>query len=55
MNNSGKVSNSDPSEKTSVINNFTQNNYSPKSLSNAEIYRNTKTLFAREKGVVRTA
>lgn len=30
--------------------NFTQNNYSPKALSNAEIYRRTKNQFAQLKG-----
>lgn len=48
--NNGKQNES--AESKSVVNNFTQNNYSPKSLSKAEIYRNTKTLFAKEKGVV---
>lgn len=55
MDNRNHSAGNSSSGKTSVVNNFTQNNYSPKSLSNAEIYRNTKTLFAKEKGVVKTA
>ena len=37
-----------------TINNFTQNNYSPKYLSRIDIYRQTKNLFSAEKGAVRT-
>ena len=32
-----------------VVQNFTQNNYSPKALSRSEIYRDTKNLFATMK------
>lgn len=35
----------------SVVNNFTQNNYSPKALSRIDIYRQTKNIFRAEKGV----
>ena len=35
---------------SNVVNNFTQNNYSPKALSRAEIYRQTKNQFAMLKG-----
>lgn len=41
------------SKQEIVNNNFTQNNYSPKALSNATIYRQTKNqfaMFARKKG-----
>ena len=34
----------------SVTNNFTQNNNSPRALSEAEIYRQTKSLVSRAKG-----
>lgn len=34
-----------------VINNFTQNNYSPKSLSRTDIYRNTKNILGLAGGV----
>ena len=33
-----------------TVNNFTQNNYSPKSLDRTTIYRNTKNLFSQLKG-----
>lgn len=42
-----------PSDKT-VVNNFTQNNYSPKALSQLEIYRQTKNQFAMTKEMVTT-
>ena len=35
-----------------VYNSYTQNNYSPKSLSRLEIYRQSKNLFALQKGLV---
>lgn len=35
-----------------VYNNYTQNNYSPKSLSRLELYRQSKNLFALQKGLV---
>lgn len=36
-----------------IINNFEQNNYSPKALSRGEIYRQTKNLFSAAKGTVK--
>lgn len=47
QNGSGEVVNS-------TNNYFTQNNYSPKSLSRVDIYRQTKNLFSAQKGAVRT-
>jgi len=45
-----------PVETTrSVVNNFTQNNYSPKALSRVEIYRQTNNLFATTKEVLKNA
>lgn len=38
---------------SSTNNYFTQNNYSPKSLSRIDIYRQTKNLFSAEKGAVK--
>lgn len=38
--------------ESSTINNFTQNNYSPKALSNAEIYRQTKNQISAAKGAL---
>lgn len=35
-----------------VVNNYTQNNYSPMALSRADIYRDTKSLLSLSKGVV---
>lgn len=35
-----------------VYNNYTQNNYSPKALSRLDIYRQSKNLFALQKGLV---
>lgn len=47
---------STPVETTrSVVNNFTQNNYSPKALSRVEIYRQTNNLFATTKEVLKNA
>ena len=43
--NSTAVNNSNSSNNTKIINNFTQNNNSPKSLSRLEIYRQTKNLL----------
>lgn len=43
---------SDDTPPGGVTNNFTQNNYSPKALSNAEIYRQTKNQLSRAKGAV---
>ena len=40
---------------TTVNNNFTQNNYSPKALSRVEIYRQTNNLFATTKEVLKKA
>lgn len=40
---------------TTVNNNFTQNNYSPKALSRVEIYRQTNNLFAITKEVLKKA
>lgn len=50
--NTGVIQNG--SEKSAVANNynFTQNNYSPKSLSRIDIYRQTKNQFAALKGLV---
>jgi phage-related protein len=39
------------SGNSGVVNNFTQNNYSPKSLSRTEIYRNTKNILGLAGGV----
>lgn len=39
---------------TTVNNNFTQNNYSPKALSRVEIYRQTNNLFSTTKEVLKT-
>ena len=49
---SGTIQNGN--EKSSIANNynFTQNNYSPKSLSRIDIYRQTKNQFAALKGLV---
>ena len=49
---SGTIQNG--TEKSSIANNynFTQNNYSPKSLSRIDIYRQTKNQFAALKGLV---
>lgn len=51
---SGTIQNGN--EKSSIANNynFTQNNYSPKSLSRIDIYRQTKNQFAALKGLVET-
>lgn len=48
--------NQNGNEKSSIANNynFTQNNYSPKSLSRIDIYRQTKNQFAALKGLVET-
>lgn len=40
---------------TTVNNNFTQNNYSPKALSRIEIYRQTNNLFSTTKEVLKNA
>ena len=40
-------------ESGNVVNQFVQNNYSPKSLSRIEIYRQTKNLLSMKKGGVR--
>ena len=40
---------------TTVNNNFTQNNYSPKALSRIEIYRQTNNLFSTTKEVLKKA
>ena len=40
---------------TTVNNNFTQNNYSPKALSRVEIYRQTNNLFSTTKEVLKKA
>lgn len=40
-------------ESGGVVNQFVQNNYSPKSLSRIEIYRQTKNLLSMKKGGVR--
>lgn len=39
-------------ETNRTVMNFTQNNYSPKSLSRTEIYRQTRNQFAQAKGLV---
>ena len=36
--------------RPTTVQNFTQNNYSPKSLDRTTIYRNTKNLFSQLKG-----
>ncbi len=41
----------EPHAAASVVNNFVQNNYSPKALSRLEIYRQTKSQFEFAKGV----
>ena len=38
---------SENGEKVGATYNFTQNNYSPKSLSRSEIYRQTKNQFSQ--------
>ena len=51
--NGESVSNENSKEKSTVKNfNFTQNNYSPKSLSRVEIYRQTKNQFSMAKEAV---
>lgn len=54
MNRESSGTNQNGNDKTSVANNynFTQNNYSPKSLSRIDIYRQTKNQFAALKGLV---
>ena len=54
MNRESGGTNQNGNDKTSVSNNynFTQNNYSPKSLSRIDIYRQTKNQFAALKGLV---
>lgn len=54
MNRESGGTNQNGNDKTSVSNNhnFTQNNYSPKSLSRIYIYRQTKNQFAALKGLV---
>ncbi len=56
MNRESSGTNQNGNDKTSVANNynFTQNNYSPKSLSRIDIYRQTKNQFAALKGLVET-
>ena len=44
--------NSDTSKKNGTTLSFIQNNYSPKSLSRIDIYRNTKNQFSQLKGVL---
>lgn len=39
--------NQESSKSSQVVNNFTQNNYSPKSLSRTDIYRDSKNLLSR--------
>lgn len=43
---SGEIQNGEPGSKAGNTFNFTQNNYSPKSLSRVEIYRQTKNQFS---------
>lgn len=54
MNRESSGTNQNGNDKTSIANNynFTQNNYSPKSLSRIDIYRQTKNQFAALKGLV---
>lgn len=56
MNRENSGTNQNGNEKSSIANNynFTQNNYSPKSLSRIDIYRQTKNQFAALKGLVET-
>nr|DAT01556.1 MAG TPA: tail tape measure [Caudoviricetes sp.] len=56
MNRESSGANQNGNEKSSIANNynFTQNNYSPKSLSRIDIYRQTKNQFAALKGLVET-
>lgn len=42
----------DPGAAAGVTNNFTQNNYSPKALSSAEIYRQTRNQISTVKGAL---
>ena len=51
---SGAVQNGDATPATGNSYNFTQNNYSPKSLSRIDIYRQTKNQFSALKGLVET-
>ena len=50
---SGTIQNGSGEGSYSTNNYFTQNNYSPKSLSRIDIYRQTKNLFTAEKGAVK--
>lgn len=50
---SGAIQNGSGEIVNSTNNYFTQNNYSPKSLSRIDIYRQTKNLFTAEKGAVK--
>lgn len=54
MNRESGGTNQNGNDKTSASNNynFTKNNYSPKSLSRIDIYRQTKNQFAALKGLV---
>lgn len=54
INRESSGTNQNGNDKTSIANNynFTQNNYSPKSLSRIDIYRQTKNQFAALKGLV---
>ena len=51
---SGAVQNGETAPATGNSYNFTQNNYSPKSLSRIDIYRQTKNQFSALKGLVET-
>ena len=46
-----EIQNGVNNEKSGNTYSFTQNNYSPKALSKADIYRATKNQFAQIKGV----
>ena len=52
MMNADRVMNLQNAQQTPANISFTQNNYSPKSLSRMDIYRDTKNMFAQAKGAL---